>query len=215
MNTTVDVFLDPISPYAWFAARQLARLEAAGARLRVRPVLFAALLDHHGNVGPAEIPTKRVHTFRDVVRTAAALGLPLEGPPAHPFNPLLALRVASAVDEDHARRALMVALLDAAWAEGRDLEQRNVVRDVTDRAGLDGAALLARAGDPAIKQRLRDTTDAAIAAGVFGVPSFVIEGEVFWGSDRLDAVERRLAGTRTDEAKLARMLARPASATRR
>lgn len=215
MTTVVDVFLDPISPYAWFAGRQLDRLDAAGARVIVRPVLFAALLDHHGNVGPAEIPKKRLHTFRDVVRTASALGLPLEGPPAHPFNPLLALRVASAVDDDDARRRLMVALMDAAWAEGRDLERREVVSDVAARVGLDGAHLLERAGDPVIKQRLRERTEDAIARGVFGVPSFVIEGEIFWGSDRIDALLRRLGGTRTDEDKLARMLARPASATRR
>jgi 2-hydroxychromene-2-carboxylate isomerase len=181
----------------------------------VRPVLFAALLDHHGNVGPAEIPSKRLHTFRDVVRTASALGLPLEGPPAHPFNPLLALRAASAVDDDDAQRRLMVALMDAAWAEGRDLERREVVSDVAARVGLDGAHLLERAGDPVIKQRLRERTEDAIARGVFGVPSFVIEGEIFWGSDRIDALLRRLRGTRTDEDKLARMLARPASATRR
>jgi 2-hydroxychromene-2-carboxylate isomerase len=213
--STVDVFLDPISPYAWFAGHQLDRLEAAGARVIVRPVLFAALLDHHGNVGPAEIPSKRLHTFRDVVRTASALGLPLEGPPAHPFNPLLALRAASAVDDDDAQRRLMVALMDAAWAEGRDLERREVVSDVAARVGLDGAHLLERAGDPVIKQRLRERTEDAIARGVFGVPSFVIEGEIFWGSDRIDALLRRLRGTRTDEDKLARMLARPASATRR
>jgi 2-hydroxychromene-2-carboxylate isomerase len=213
--STVDVFLDPISPYAWFAGRQLDRLDAAGAHVIVHPVLLAALLDHHGNVGPAEVPSKRVHAFRDVVRTASALGLPLEGPPAHPFNPLLALRVASAVDDDDARRALMVALMDAAWAEGRDLERREVVSEVAARVGLDGAQLLERASDPAIKQRLRERTEDAIARGVFGVPSFVIEGEIFWGSDRIDALLRRLAGSRTDEDKLARMLARPASATRR
>ncbi|MBN8614822.1 MAG: 2-hydroxychromene-2-carboxylate isomerase [Deltaproteobacteria bacterium] len=210
----VDLWLDPISPYAWLAGRQLDRIDAL-ATVRVRPVLFAALLNHHGNVGPAEIPTKRAYTFRDVVRTADRLGLRVEGPPAHPFNPLTALRACVSIEDDASRRRLAVALMDAAWSEGRDLESIDVVRDVAAQLGLDGEAIVAATRDPAIKQRLLDATQEAISVGVFGVPSFVIEGEVFWGSDRLDALVHRLEGHRVEEAKLARILARPASATRR
>lgn len=210
----VDLWFDPISPYAWLAARQLDRIDALAA-VRGRPVLFAGLLDHHGNVGPAEIPSKRAYTFRDVVRTADRLGLRVEGPPAHPFNPLTALRACVSIDDDASRRRLAVALMDAAWAEGRDLESSDVVRDVAARVGLDADAIVAATREPAIKQRLFDATQEAIAAGVFGVPSFVVEGEVFWGSDRLDALLHRLAGHRLDEGALAKILARPASATRR
>jgi 2-hydroxychromene-2-carboxylate isomerase len=210
----VDFWFDPISPYAWLAARQLERIDTR-ASVRVRPVLFAGLLNHHGNVGPAEIPTKRAYTFRDVVRTADRLGLRVEGPPAHPFNPLTALRACVSIDDDATRRRLAIALLDAAWSEGRDLESVDVVREVASSVGLDGEAIAAATREPTIKQRLLDATQAAIAAGVFGVPSFVIEGEVFWGSDRIDALLHRLGGARVDEEKLARILARPASATRR
>lgn len=145
-------------------------------------MLFAGLLNHHGNVGPAEIPTKRAYTFRDVVRTADRLGLRVEGPPAHPFNPLTALRACVSIDDDATRRRLAIALLDAAWSEGRDLESVDVVREVASSLGLEGEAITAATREPAIKQRLLDATQAAIAAGVFGVPSFEIEGEIFWGS---------------------------------
>jgi 2-hydroxychromene-2-carboxylate isomerase len=210
----VDFWFDPISPYAWLAARQLERIDAR-ASVRIRPVLFAGLLNHHGNVGPAEIPTKRAYTFRDVVRTADRLGLRVEGPPAHPFNPLTALRACASIDDDDARRRLAIALLDAAWSEGRDLESIDVVREVASSVGLDGEAITAATREPAVKLRLLEATQTAIAAGVFGVPSFVIEGEVFWGSDRIEALLHRLGGARVDEEKLARILARPASATRR
>jgi 2-hydroxychromene-2-carboxylate isomerase len=106
-------------------------------------------------------------------------------------------------------------LLDGAWARGLDLENEDVLRGLATDCGLDGAALLAQAATPAVKQRLVDATQAAVAAGIFGVPSFVLDGEIFWGSDRIDALLWRLAGHRIDEARLARLLARPASAARR
>ncbi len=215
MPILIDFWFDPISPFAWLASRQLPRVDAAGVAIVFRPVLFAGLLNAHGTVGPAEVPAKREQTFRDVLRTAQRLGLPLKGPPAHPFNPLRALRMCCALDDDAARRAFGQALMDGAWARGLDLEHEEVLRALAADCGLDGAALLAQAATPAIKQRLADATQAAVAAGIFGVPSFVLEGEIFWGSDRVDALLWRLAGHRTDEARLARLLARPASAVRR
>jgi 2-hydroxychromene-2-carboxylate isomerase len=211
----IDVYFDPISPYAWLASRQIGRLDAVGARLEFKPVLFAALLDAHGTVGPAEVAAKRAHTMRDVMRAAARLGLPFEGPPTHPFNPLRALRMCIAVDEPTARRRLVLALMDAPWARGLDLADETVLIEIADTCGLDGAALLQRASEPDIKQRLVDATRAAIDAGIFGVPTFVVAGEIFWGADRIDALLWRLQGHRIDEAQLARVLARPASAIRR
>lgn len=215
MPASIDFWFDPISPFAWLASRDLARIDATGATLVFRPVLFAGLLNAHGTVGPAEVPAKREQTFRDVLRSADRLGLPLAGPPTHPFNPLRALRMCIALDDAAARRAFGQALLDGAWARGLDLESDEVLRGLAADCGLDGGALLAAATTPAVKQWLVDATQAAVAAGIFGVPSFVLDGEIFWGSDRIDALLWRLAGHRTDEARLARMLARPASAARR
>jgi 2-hydroxychromene-2-carboxylate isomerase len=214
-DRVVEFYFDPVSPYSWLAAKQCARVEAAGVELDCRPVLFAGLLAAHRSTGPAEIPAKRAYTMRDVLRQAAGLGLTAVGPPTHPFNPLRALRMCIALDDRAGRRRFGIALLDAAWARGLDLTEDDVLVALANECGLDGAVLLARAGDAEIKQRLIAATDAAVAAGIFGVPTWRVAGEIFWGEDRIDALLRRLQGHTIDESLLAAVLARPASATRR
>ncbi len=213
----VDFYFDFVSPYAWLAAHQIDEVRAGtGAKFRYMPVLFAGLLDHHANVGPAEIPAKRRYTFEDAQRWAVYLGLQFKSPPAHPFNPLKPLRVTSAVDDDSLRENLAVKLLDAAWSEGRDITSDSVIHGVAGSTGLDGKDLLDKANSDAIKQRLRAQTQSAIAAGVFGVPSFVVDGEIFWGNDRLHFVKAHLQGKlATDKAGLEEILARPRGADRR
>lgn len=181
------------------------------------PVLFAGLLNAHGNLGPAEIPAKRRYLFRDVMREAARCGLPFRGPPGHPFNPLLPLRVLTAVDDDGARLRLARTLLAACWEVGQDIADAGVVRDVIDAAGGDGAGLLARGQQPDIKARLAEATADAAAAGIFGVPTLRIDGddELFWGADRIEALRWRLAGNTIDTAALDAFVARPAAAQRR
>jgi len=213
--TTITFHFDPISPYSWLAGLQIERLDAAGLEVDFRPVLFAGLLAAHGHKGPAEIPAKRAYTFRDVLREAARLGRHAACPPAHPFNPLRALRLCVAVEDGQARRRLALALMDAAWGRGLDLTNAQQLEAIADEAGLPGAALVARTEEPAVKERLAAATSEAIAAGVFGVPTFLCEGEVFWGADRIDALLRRTAGARIDEALLAAVLARPTGATRK
>jgi 2-hydroxychromene-2-carboxylate isomerase len=124
----LDFFFDPISPYAWLAMRSLEPLEAAGVRVRFVPVLFAGLLKAHGNLGPAEVPAKRTYLFRDVMREAARRGLPFSGPPGHPFNPLTALRMCTALDDDTERRTLTLALTAACWENGEDISDASVLR---------------------------------------------------------------------------------------
>jgi 2-hydroxychromene-2-carboxylate isomerase len=213
-STVVEFWFDPISPYAWLAARSLTRLEAAGLRLRFMPVLFAGLLKAHGNIGPAELPAKRNYTFRDVMREAARRGLPFAGPPGHPFNPLAALRMCTALDDEDARRRLALALMSGCWEGGEDISDAGVLARLADDAGFDGAALLERALTPAVKQALAAATDAAIAEGIFGVPTFRVDGELFWGGDRIETLMWRLDGGGIDEAQLARFLAQPPLAQR-
>jgi 2-hydroxychromene-2-carboxylate isomerase len=213
----VEFFGDPISPYAYIAWHRLRGLAARrpGLRVAARPVLLAAMLGQHGQLGPAEIEPKRVFTFKDVVRRCAEHGLQLVGPPNHPFNPLLALRAATAA-ADEQRAAAFGALLDAAWADGRDLADPAAVAAALTGAGLDGPALVAAAADPAVKQRLHAETAAAIARGVFGVPTFIVAGELVWGQDRLPDVEHILDGRDpVDPTLVAAMLARPVGAARR
>jgi 2-hydroxychromene-2-carboxylate isomerase len=189
---------DFISPYAyigWHAVKALAARRKL--QLTVEPVLFAGLLDHHGQLGPAEIPAKRVYVFKDSLRTATAHGLPLVPPPSHPFRPLTALRVAGLLEGD-AQRGAIDAMFGVAWggerfgAEG--LESPAVVAAALDAAGLDGVSLVEQTQTDEVKAGLRAATERAIAAGVFGVPSFIVDGEVVWGVDSLAHIERFLDG---------------------
>lgn len=190
-------YLDFISPYAylgWPQARALA--ERRGMALQPVPVLFAAMLDHYGHKGPAEIEPKRVYTWKHVTRLAHDLGVPLRPPPAHPFNPLLALRVASLPQPEEQRARVVDLLYALVWVSGEGVTDPAVVVRALDGAGLPGAAMVEEAGTPAAKERVRQQTEDAIARGVFGVPSFEVEstGEIFWGQDSLPHVERHLAG---------------------
>jgi len=214
----LDCYFDPVSPYVWLALRDIDRIEAAaGAPLRLLPVLFAGLLKAHGNLGPAELPAKRRYLFRDVMREAARRGLPFAGPPGHPFNPLMALRMCTAVADAAQRRMLALALVAACWERGEDISDRATLEKLADAAGLDGAVLLAAAGTPDTKRQLAEATAQAVAGGVFGVPTFRLAGdeELFWGGDRLDALLWRLGGNAIDERALEAFLGRQALAERR
>jgi len=214
----VACYVDPVSPYAWLALRALAPVDAAaGAPVRLLPVLFAGLLHAHGNLGPAELPAKRRYVFRDVMREAARRGLPFVGPPGHPFNPLTALRMCTALADDGARRRLAIAQAAACWERGEDIGDAAVLVRIADETGLDGAALLAAAGTAPVKRQLADATAQAVADGVFGVPTFRVDGdaELFWGGDRVEALLWRLGGNGIDEGALDAFLAREPLAQRR
>jgi len=214
--STVRCYADPVSPYAWLALRNLDRIEAAGVRILMVPVLFAGLLHAHGNLGPAEVEAKRRYLFRDVMREAARRGLSFAGPPGHPFNPLTALRMCTALADDAARRRLLVAFTCATWECGENLMDEATLVRLAGEAGLDGTALLAAARTPAVKQALLDATTQAVADGVFGVPTFRVDddSELFWGADRLDALLWRLRGNGIAEDALREFLDRPPLAQR-
>jgi 2-hydroxychromene-2-carboxylate isomerase len=213
---------DFISPYAYLAWKAIHGLAERHACTVVPvPVLFAGLLNEHGQKGPAEIAPKRIYTFKHAVRLAYAAKLPLVPPPSHPFNPLLALRVCSLDLEPVERRRIIDAFFDATWGgQGGIAEKERVVR-VLDALGLEGAALVALAETQPIKDRVRAQTDAAIAKGVFGVPTTIVDDEPFWGYDALAHVEDYLEGKdpfqalKDDPEVLNRWIALPASAERR
>jgi 2-hydroxychromene-2-carboxylate isomerase len=211
----VRYYFDPISPYVWLSAPAIERIEAAGARVVFEPVLFAAMLHAHGHKGPAEIEAKRAYTFRDVMRQAARQGLAFAGPPGHPFNPLMALRMCLAIAGPAERRRFALALFSACWERGLDISDAAVLARLARECDLDGEALLAAAADPVIKQRLASDSERAIADGVFGVPTFRYGDELFWGGDRVDALLWRLQGNGIDEERLAEFLAREPLAQRR
>lgn len=214
MTRLVQCYVDPVSPYVWLALHDLGRIEGDGVEVVLEPVLFAGLLNAHGNIGPAELPAKRRYLFRDVMREAARRGLRFAGPPGHPFNPLTALRMCTALPDAAERRRLFLALVDACWADGDDIADAATLVRLADGVGFDGQALLALAATPAIKQQLIDATARAVEAGVFGVPTFRLGDELFWGGDRLESLSWRLSGGTIADATLDAFLARAPQATR-
>jgi len=213
----VRFYFDYVSPYAYLASTRVRGVAARhGRRVAAVPVLFAAMLDASGARGPAEIPPKRDYMHRDVVRLARELGVVIEPPATHPFNPLVALRATGCVDDLEARWRLVDAIYRAAWQRGERVEQPETVARAAAEAGLDGAALLERAGGAEAKAALREATDAAIAAGAFGVPTMIADGELFWGVDALPLLERLLGGENVaDAARMARWRSVEPSAVRR
>lgn len=211
----VTFYFDPISPYVWLSAGAIERIEAAGAQVRMQPVLFAGLLGAHANKGPAEIPAKRVYLFRDVMRQAAQQGLAFSGPPGHPFNPLTALRMCAALSEQRERRRFALALFRRCWEHGDDISNADVLVRIAQDCDLNGAWLLEAAQQAEIKQLLASDTERAVKDGVFGVPTFRLGEELFWGSDRVNTLLWRLQGNGIDETKLAEFLAREPLAQRK
>ncbi|MBI3229591.1 MAG: DsbA family protein, partial [Burkholderiales bacterium] len=165
MSATLQFYFDPISPYAWLASKALPRLEAAGLQVQCQPVLFAGLLNAHGQKGPAEIPAKREYTFRDVMRLAAMQGLSFVGPPGHPFNPLQALRLCCTVPQGNARNQLALTLMAAVWEQGIDISDTQQLGHILDANGYPSRELLAASATPEIKQQLQQNTDEAISKG--------------------------------------------------
>jgi len=190
---TLIFHFDYISPYAYVAWHRLQTFAPEhDLRVRIRPTLFAALLNAHGHKGPGEIAPKRAYMFKDCARLAAGLGLPFEPPASHPFNPLPALRASLLDMEEETRARLVTRLYAATWAERYDVGSVTVVAELCDGLGIADAA--ERIADPAVKSRLRDVTERAIERGVFGVPTFIVDGELFWGNDSFPHLERFLAG---------------------
>ena len=182
MNATapLDWYFDFISPFAYLQWRHLRR-DHAGVALTPRPILFAAILDHVGQLGPAEIPQKRRHTYRLVLWQARKAGIPLAFPPAHPFNPLPALRLCLAAPD---RLAAVDAIFRHVWEDGRAADSAEALAGVAARLGIgDPAAAIARDD---VKRELLENGERAKALGVFGVPTLVVRDELFWGFDATD-----------------------------
>ncbi len=200
-DSAIAFHFDFLSPYAYLAWTQIHAIAARHGRSVTHvPTLLAALLAHGATKGPAEIPAKRVYLVADTVRVARLLGVPYGPPASHPFNPLLALRIASLDGSEREKRARIGALYAAAWARGEPIDTDDAAARVLDEAGLDGADLVRRAREPSAKERLRAQTDAAIARGVFGVPTMIVDGAMFWGVDSLGHLERHLRGEGIDVA---------------
>ncbi|HZX75625.1 2-hydroxychromene-2-carboxylate isomerase [Lysobacter sp.] len=181
--TPLSWYFDFISPFSYLQWQRLKPLvrerEAIGEPVRLVPIVFAAVLDARGQKGPAEIPGKREFTYRHVLWLARQAGVTLRFPPAHPFNPLASLRLSIAAGDTP---EAVDSIFDWLWTQGRAGDSVEALVPLMAALDVPAEALDA----DATKAALRANTDEAIAAGVYGVPTLAVDGELFWGNDAFD-----------------------------
>lgn len=195
MSLPIDFYFDYSSPYGYFAATRIENIAARhGRTVTWRPILLGAVFKVTGQQPLTTIPLKGDYAKRDLARTARLFGVPFALPTRFPIASTAACRAFYAVaDKDPAlAKRLALALYDAYFAHDRDISVPDVMLDVAAKSGVDRDLLARALDDPAIKDRLRREVDAAVGRGVFGSPYIVVDGEPFWGSDRLDQVEKWL-----------------------
>jgi 2-hydroxychromene-2-carboxylate isomerase len=180
---TVSWYFDFISPFAYLQWPKVLGL-SQGRAVAFRPILFAGLLEKNGQKGPAEIPAKRLFTYRHVLWLARQQGVSLRFPPTHPFNPLPALRLCVAAGNS---TDAIGAIFDWIWAEGRAADSAEALAPLAAKLGVADPEHALSA--PAVKDALRRNFEDAVAEAVFGVPTLSLDGELFWGNDAFAFVE--------------------------
>ncbi len=188
---TITCYIDFISPYAYLAFETLPKALANSSSYQViyKPVLFAALLKHHGQLGPAEIAGKREWTYRQVLWQAKEQGVVLDMPHAHPFNPLSLLRLSVACDAHGTpNRYVCETIFRHVWQGGDAADDpvrfQALVQQLQPKQSVDSSE---------VKAQLKANTEEAIAQGVFGVPTFLVDDKVFWGLDALPMMQQYLS----------------------
>jgi len=187
---TITCYIDFISPYAYLAFEALPKALADSPSYQVvyKPVLFAALLKHHGQLGPAEIAGKREWTYRQVLWQAKEHGVALDMPQAHPFNPLSLLRLSVACSaQAKPNRYVCETIFRHVWQGGGAADDpvrfQALVQQLQPKRSVDSSE---------VKALLKANTDEAIAKGVFGVPTFLVDDKLFWGLDALPMMQQYL-----------------------
>jgi 2-hydroxychromene-2-carboxylate isomerase len=184
----VEFWFEYASTYSYPAAMRVeAAARAAGVPLRYRPFLLGPIFGKQGwKDSPFNIyPVKGRYMWRDMERICGRLGVPFARPSTFPRNGLAAARATVALPEA-ARPAFVRSVYEANFAKDRDISAPEVVAELLGALGHDAPAVLSRAGSSDVKDELRAQTDRAVELGIFGSPSFVVGGELFWGNDRLD-----------------------------
>lgn len=193
MSKQVECFFDVGSPASYLAWTQLPALaKRQNAELIWQPMLLGGVFQATGNQSPAAIPAKSRYSRMDLERFARSYGVPLNFNPHFPVNTLLLMRGAVAYLGTDRFEDYLHAIFTALWVDEQDLGQPEVVGKVLARAGFDPDEVLARCNDPAVKDRLKAITGEAIDRGVFGAPTLFVGDDMFFGQDRLEAVEKCL-----------------------
>lgn len=172
-------YFDFISPFAYLQSLRLNEVSDR-ADVSLKPVLFAGLLNAHGQKGPAEIPAKKLFTYRMVTYLAQDRGVPFKFPDAHPFNPIKALRLSIALGPT---QTVVGKIFHAIWGEGHLPDDPDGWQAIQAAVGIDNGDELI--SDSAVKQQLIANGEQALSEDVFGVPTFTSDGEVFWGDDAI------------------------------
>jgi 2-hydroxychromene-2-carboxylate isomerase len=191
----VEFYFDVGSPAAYLAWTQLPRIaQEAGASVAYRPFLLGGVFQATGNRSPMEVVPKGQYMRDDLQRFAQRYGVPFQHNPHFPINTLTLMRGATGVQLREPQRlpAYADAVFRAIWVDACNMGDAATVGAVLQQAGFDGQQLLAWAADPEVKERLKSVTQDAVARGVFGAPTFFVDGRMYWGQDRLDFVKEAL-----------------------
>jgi 2-hydroxychromene-2-carboxylate isomerase len=193
----IHFYFDFISPYAWLAFQALPQtLKGISHEVHYHPVVFGAMLKHHGQLGPAEILGKRDWTYRQVMWLAKQQGTDLKMPAAHPFNSLALLRLAVAASSSSGQpnRYVVETIFRHVWCEGLDAADPDRLATLHAHLASRPSVDLQDPQSAEVKQLLQQQTQQAIDLGLFGVPSMVVDGQVFWGNDALPMLRAYLEG---------------------
>ena len=193
MSASIDFWFEFASTYSYLAVSRVEQAAlGAGVLVAWRPFLLGPIFKAQGwNDSPFNVyPVKGRYMWRDMERLCTRYGLPLVRPSQFPRNGLLAARVTLAGGDAGWVPAFVRRAYRANFADDRDIGDAAVLSELLRDVGADATAVLAEAGSEGVKARLRANTDEAQRLGIFGAPSFVTRGELFWGNDRLeDALE--------------------------
>ena len=195
-NAPIDFYFDFSSPYGYFASMKIEEMAARhGRAVNWRPILLGAVFKLTGQQPLATIPLKGSYMAHDLARSARLLKVPFKLPTKFPIATTAPSRAFYWIGDRDAALAKKVAaaLYQAYFAEDRDISNPEVTGNVAAKLGMDKAELIQALNEPAVKERLKTEVDAAIERGVFGSPYIVIDGEPFWGSDRLEQMDKWLA----------------------
>jgi 2-hydroxychromene-2-carboxylate isomerase len=191
----LEFYFDVGSPASYLAWTQVPRIaRETGAALHYRPMLLGGVFQATGNRSPMEVPLKSAWMKDDLARHARRYGVEYRHNPHFPINTLMLMRGAIGLQLREPQRLVPYgdAVYRAIWVEARDMNDPAQVGAVLQQAGFDPAALLALTQDPEVKEQLKSATQAAVARGVFGAPTFFVGDQMLWGQDRLDFVKEAL-----------------------
>lgn len=195
----VDYYFDFLSPFSYFSWKNTTDLRSnPNVQLTLKPVVMGTLFNNWEIKGPGEVAPKRLLMLKQCFQYAAMNNIDFIPPKTHPFNPLYALRLATTACAQDNQEKIIDRLWNTCWGQGQELGEAEFLENILCEIGLDGKALIEKTFDREVKMELKKNTKEAIAMKAFGVPSFVYEGELYWGNDSLDYLKLVLEGKGPD-----------------